>query len=228
MCYHEAMKKLLAPCKTPAELAFFEKIAELLSPVVTVDLVASYPDDFVPPYDGQLLLTTAPFPGLASYQLPADLNLDQLDSADLVQLTWGISQFVASLDQLPLDQLPLHVALTNKDNQVTYHNGRPKDPFLFDDLDKEPVDDWIIKEVQTRPDHAVHLLLPSLSFEQILVQSYQGLYDQGQLTGIFQQVQDIKPILASYLKETGQALVGWSDTVSGASIKNDLFADNDF
>lgn len=220
------MKKLLALCTTDHHALIFEKIAELLSPVLTVELAANCPAD-LSPYAGQLTLSDEAISGLANYQLPADLDPDQLDPADLVQLTWGISQFVASLDQLPLDQLPLHVALTNKDNQVTYHNGRPKDPFLFDDLDKEPVDDWIVDDIKTRPDHAVHLLLPSLSFEQILVQSYQGLYDQGQLTGIFQQVQDIKPILASYLKETGQALVGWSDTVSGASIKNDAF-DDDF
>lgn len=226
MCYDGAMKKLLALCTTDHHALIFGKIAELLSPVLTVELAANCPAD-LSPYAGQLTLSDEAISGLTSYQLPVDLDPDQLDPADLVQLTWNISQFVAQHDQLPLDQLPLHVALTNAANQVTYHNGKPKDPFLFDELDQAPVEDWIIKEVQTRPDHAVHLLLPSLSFEQILIQSYQGLYDQGQFTGIFQQVQDIKPILASYLKETGQALVGWSDTVSGASIKNDAF-DDDF
>lgn len=219
------MKKLLAICKTSADLAFFGKIAELLSPVVTVDLVANYPEDLAPPYDGQLLLKDESFPGLACYQLPTDLDPYQLSQIELVQLVWEISQFVTNLDQLSLNQLPLHIALTNKNNQVIYHNGRPKDPFLFDELDQAPVEDWIIDAVKESPNHAVHLLLPSLSFEQILIQSYQGLYEQGQMTGIFQQVQDIKPLLASYLKETGQALVGWSDTVSGASIKTDTFDD---
>lgn len=227
MCYDGAMKKLLAHCPSGSDAAFFEKIAELLSPVVTLELHADCPTD-LSPYVGQLTLSEKSLPFLDSYQLPTDLDLTNLSQDQLIKLTWGISQFVTSTNQLPLDQLPLHVALTNQDNQVTYHNGQPKDPFLPLDIEPEPVPDWIIEEVKTKSDHAVHLLLPSISFEQILIQSYQGLYDQSQFKGIFQQVQDIKPMLASYLKETGQALVGWSDTVSGASIKNDAFDDEDF
>lgn len=227
MCYDRAMKKLLASPSNDHERAIFGKIAELLDGYVTIDLITDYPDD-LSNYTGQLVLSNPPLPNLASYQLPDHFKPDQLSQTELVDLIWGISQFVVSKDLLLLDHLPLHVALTDQNNQLTYHNGKPKDPFLPLDTDPEPVPDWIIEEVKTRPDHAVHLLLPSISFEQILIQSYQGLYDQDQFKGIFQQVQDIKPILASYLKETGQALVGWSDTVSGASIKNDTFDENDY
>lgn len=227
MCYDRAMKKLLASPSNDHERAIFGKIAELLDGYVSIDLITDCPDASSD-YAGQLVLTNPPIPDLASHHLPVDLTPDQLTQAELVNLIWSISQFVSSTDQLPLDQLPLHIALTDQANQITYHNGKPKDPFLPLDTDPEPVPDWIIKEMKTRPDHAVHLLLPSISFEQILIHSYQGLYDQGQFKGIFQQVQDIKPILASYLKETGQALVGWSDTVSGASIKNDTFDGNDY
>lgn len=221
------MKKLLALCTTDHHALIFGKIAELLSPVLTVELAAVCPAD-LSPYAGQLTLSDETIPGLTSYQLPTDLDLTNLSQAQLVKLTWDISQFVVNLNQPKLDQLPLHLALTNQDNQITYHNGRPKDPFLPLDLEPEPVPDWVMTEVASRADHAVHLLLPSISFDQILIQSYQGLYDQGQFQGIYQQVQDIKPMLASYLKETGQALVGWSDTVSGASIKTDAFDDEDF
>lgn len=221
------MKKLLALCTTDHHALIFGKIAELLCPVLPVELASTCPAD-LSPYAGQLTLSDETIPGLTSYQLPTELNLDQLSQNDLIKLTWDISQFVVSLNQPKLDQLPLHLALTNQDNQITYNNGRPKDPFLPLDIEPEPVPDWVIREVTSRADHAVHLLLPSISFDQILIQSYQGLYDQGQFQGIFQQVQDIKPMLASYLKETGQALVGWSDTVSGASIKNDAFDEEDF
>lgn len=227
MCYDRAMKKLLAHFSTDHERAILGAIAELLDNHVTIDLTANCPDK-TSDYIGQLVLTTTPVPNLASYQLPTNLRPDQLTTTQLIDLIWGISQFIANKKSLPLDHLPLHMALTDQNNQFTYHNGKPKDPFLIGDKDQTPVDDWIIQEIKTRPDHAVHLLLPSISFEQILIQSYQGLYDQEQFKGIFQQVQDIKPLLASYLKETGQALVGWSDTVSGASIKNDTFDDDEY
>ena len=35
-------------------------------------------------------------------------------------------------------------------------------------------------------------------------------------------IQDLRPLLSSYLKETSQAIVAWSDTTSGPSIGNDL------
>lgn len=219
------MKKLIAPCVTDTDLSFFGEIAELLSPVIDLELVSACPSD-LSPYTAQLIWTGQPFPNLPSYRLPAELKPTQLSQAELMTLTWDISHFITSLNQPSLDQLPLHIALTNSTNQVTYHNGRPKDPFLPSDIDQAPVEDWIIQEIQTRPDHTVHLLLPSLSFDQILMQSYQGLYQGSQLTGVFQQVQDIKPLLASYLQETAQTIVGWSDTVSGASLKNDWFDDH--
>lgn len=221
------MKKLLAHYSTDHQQLIFGKIAELLSPVLTLEMVSDCPAD-LSPYAGQLTLSEEGISGLASYQLPTDWDLTNLSQDQLVKLTWDMSQFLAQLDQPALDLLPLQVTVTDQTNQVTYHNGRPKDPFLPLDIEAEPVPDWVIEEVTNRADHAVHLLLPSISFEQILIQSYQGLYDQGQFKGIFQQVQDIKPMLASYLKETGQALVGWSDTVSGASIKNDAFDEEDF
>lgn len=130
--------------------------------------------------------------------------------------------------QRSLDQLPLHLAISDHKGQVLYHNGRPKDPFFLDQIDTGGVEDWIIEEIKGQASHSFHLLLPAISLDQILMQSYYGLYDQGELRGIIDQVQDIKPLLASYLKETGQALVGWSDTTSGASIKNSLFDEEEF
>ena len=63
--------------------------------------------------------------------------------------------------------------------------------------------------------------IPSSSFSHILLQHYQGLLSQdGQLLGVLAQVIDLTPLLATYLEESGQALVGWSDTTSGASISD--------
>ncbi|MCC9969815.1 hypothetical protein HK345_05185, partial [Streptococcus agalactiae] len=43
------------------------------------------------------------------------------------------------------------------------------------------------------------------------------------LVGYIEHVHNIKPLLEGYLKESGQAIVGWSDVTSGASISNDDF-----
>lgn len=222
------MKKLTALYRTLDDQRFFETMAELFTDVFTLTLLPATGD--LPKPNTALSLSQEAnclhlhLPDGQKLALPSHKIADW-DSLTSLTLAKKLTQLAC---QLPLEQLPLHLAITDQDNQVSYHNDRPKDPFLLDDIDQAPVEDWIIQEVQTRPEHAVHLLLPSISFEQILIHSYHGLYQGQDFKGIFQQVTDIKPLLASYLKETGQALVGWSDTTSGASIKNDLFDEEDY
>ena len=47
----------------------------------------------------------------------------------------------------------------------------------------------------------------------------------GELLGVITFIQDLKPVLASYLNESGQAIVGWSDVTSGPSSSNPIFDD---
>lgn len=231
LCYDRAMKKLTALYRSPDDRRFFEAIAELFVDSFLLDMVATDDREQAPSSsDADLMLVETAeallllLPDGTKFPLP-NRDLKSWDSLTSLALAKKLTQLAS---QLPLDQLPLHLAISDQTNQLVYHNGRPKDPFLFDDLDQEPVEDWIVQALKTKPGEAVHLLLPAISFEQILVQSYQGLWQGQEFKGIVQQVQDIKPLLASYLKETGQAIVGWSDTTSGASIKNDLFDDEDF
>lgn len=93
---------------------------------------------------------------------------------------------------------------------------------LFPDL--ESIDEWLISELIHSNDGQKHFLEADDSFDRIMMQSYYLLKDDSnEVNGYAYQKQDIKPILKSYLDETAQALVGWSDVVSGASIKNDEF-----
>ena len=79
-------------------------------------------------------------------------------------------------------------------------NNHPKMPFIFKFL----------------PNH----------FDHILFQTYQAVKDDsGELLGVITFIQDLKPVLASYLNESGQAIVGWSDVTSGPSSSNPIFDD---
>lgn len=237
LCYDGGMIKLLATPQTPQELDFFRTIAELLRDDVMIDLwtTETAAPDLVT-YAAHLVLSDEADYGLpqikltmvdngTDFYLPS-LALDDLDARVGLRLGSYLMNRIHQITRPALADLPLQATVTDTKGQLIYHNQKPKDPFLPDDIEQEPVPAWLVNDIQTRPERAVHLLLPSTSFEQILMESYQGLYHDGEFKGIFHQVQDIKPLLASYLQDTGQAIVGWSDTVSGASIKNDLFEDD--
>lgn len=223
-------KQFFIQAKTPTHEAFFRTIAELYQAFITLELVGDRNDQ---PRSATLTVIEQTVDHQATFRLMASTTDQFIDLPSLSPRDWDITtslalaSYLMTISQpepsLSLDKLPLHTAITNQDNQLIYHNQKPKDPFFPDELDQTPVEDWLIQEIQTRPEHTVHLLLPTTSFDQILIQSYQGLYEDKEFKGIFQQVQDIKPMLASYLTETGQAIVGWSDSTSGASIKNNLF-----
>ncbi|MFA9492548.1 hypothetical protein [Streptococcus sp. E17BB] len=228
-------KRFFAQPQTPSHKAFWRTIAELYKAFITLELVDEMTEQISP---NKLTLIEQTVDYQPTFRLTASTTEQFIELPNLTPEDWDISTSLALASYLMtvgqpeqlhwLDKLPLHAAITDQDNHLIYHNQKPKDPFFFDELEQTPVEDWLIQEVLTKPEHAVHLLLPATSFDQILIQSYQGLYDNNQFQGIFQQVQDIKPMLASYLAETGQAIVGWSDTTSGASIKNNLFDEEAF
>lgn len=131
-----------------------------------------------------------------------------------------IRQFVQTQTPQLLDYLPLRLSIFDDKGQVTYSNNRPDGSFFFDD-EIEPLDSWLLSEIKSSEKGSLHLPIPLEGFNQRIMHSYQALYDdQKNLVGFFQYTQDISPLLKTYLDDSGQALVGWSDVTSGASISN--------
>ncbi|WP_261379610.1 hypothetical protein [Streptococcus sp. sy004] len=136
------------------------------------------------------------------------------------QIARQIRQFIDKQTQELLNYLPLRLTIFDEKGHVLYSNGQPDGSFFFAD-DVEPLESWILSDIKTSQTDSLHLPIPLDSFNQRLIQTYQALYDdQKKLRGIFQYTQDISPLLKAYLDDSGQALVGWSDVTSGASISN--------
>ncbi|MGT2906490.1 sodium transporter [Streptococcus dentiloxodontae] len=118
-----------------------------------------------------------------------------------------------------LTLLPYRFSLYDKNLQLIYSNNQ-SDGSFFPDAEKQELPKWIWEALQTAPDKSLHLPVADDAFERILIQTYQALYDnEGVFQGICSYIQDLKPMLNTYLNESGQALVGWSDATSGPSIK---------
>lgn len=143
----------------------------------------------------------------------------------ILQLSQQLIQFYQALI-VHLDHYPMKVTFFDENGQAIYDNNGFDGNFFSFAQGSEPLEDWIQEKIKTSSNHQLTLTVPSTSFDQILLQDYRGLYDsKGHFYGSFSQVIDLQPLLATYLEESGQALVGWSDTTSGASISNDLFED---
>lgn len=116
-----------------------------------------------------------------------------------------------------LDFLPYKVAFYNHKLQRVYSNHKSDGTFF--PTEDEVLPAWLWQELERSPQNTVHIQVPTTAFEQVLIQSYQALYDEaGTFQGVMETVQDLKPLLSSYLNHSGQALVGWSDVTSGASL----------
>ena len=106
-----------------------------------------------------------------------------------------------------LDFLPYRASFYDKDLKLVYSN-KQSDGSFFPEPEPKKLPDWIWQDLQLQESKSLHFQLPTESFQDMIIQYY---------------IQNIKPLLSSYHNETGQAIVGWSDVTSGASIKNDLF-----
>ena len=59
-------------------------------------------------------------------------------------------------------------------------------------------------------------------FDQVLIQTYQAAIDnEGKVLGFWETIYDLKQPLKTYLDNSAQALVAWSDATSGASFKEE-------
>lgn len=121
-----------------------------------------------------------------------------------------------------LAHLPYRASFYDNNLKLIYSNHR-SDGSFFTENESEKLPEWIWQSLHQSPEKSLHLQIPTDSFEAILMQTYQLILDNsGKSLGVITYIQDLKPLLSSYLKETGQAIVAWSDTTSGPSIGNDL------
>lgn len=162
------------------------------------------------------------------------LNLSQLGIFDNIntpntqkinlEFAHALVKFHREVETSILDSFSYQASLTSLDGQIIASNHKPTDPFDWDGNQAITLPKWILNQLREEPDKPFHITVPSPAFDQILIHTYQLCRDSKQeISGVFQYVQDIKPLLATYLEESGQALVGWSDVTSGASIQNDTF-----
>lgn len=121
-----------------------------------------------------------------------------------------------------LAHLPYRASFYDNNLKLIYSNHR-SDGSFFTENESEKLPEWIWQSLHQSPEKSLHLQIPTDSFEAILMQTYQLILDNsGKSPGVITYIQDLRPLLSSYLKETSQAIVAWSDTTSGPSIGNDL------
>lgn len=121
-----------------------------------------------------------------------------------------------------LAHLPYRASFYDNNSKLIYSNHR-SDGSFFTENESEKLPEWIWQSLHQSPEKSLHLQIPTDSFEAILMQTYQLILDNsGKSLGVITYIQDLRPLLSSYLKETSQAIVAWSDTTSGPSIGNDL------
>lgn len=162
----------------------------------------------------------------ANQEILLNIPEDFSDNASFIlQLSQQLTQFYQVLNTYP-DKHPMKLTFFDENGQVVYDNKGFDGNFFSFNQEAQPLEDWIQEKLKNDTKHHLTLTVPSPSFDHILIQDYRGLYDQdGNFFGTFSQVIDLKPLLEAYLEDSGQALVGWSDTTSGASITNNLFED---
>lgn len=120
-----------------------------------------------------------------------------------------------------MNQLPNKIAFYDKKGLPLYNNGQA-DGSLLPDQEAQPLEDWLLKKLTENPTKSLSFQVPTQAFDQILMQTYQAALDeQGQIIGIMETITDFKEPLTTYLEDSAQALVGWSDATSGPSIKSE-------
>lgn len=145
------------------------------------------------------------------------------DSSFVISLNKALSELYYKQVMFS-DYAPLRTTYYDSDGYLIYDNQGFDGNFFAFNLEPKPLEPWILEKITDTSSHQLTVSIPSSSFDQVLLQHYQGLLNkEGKLMGILCQVIDLKPLLGTYLEESGQALVGWSDTTSGASISNNLF-----
>ncbi|MGT2686222.1 hypothetical protein ACVRWT_02390 [Streptococcus porcinus] len=144
------------------------------------------------------------------------------DGQIILELSSALNQFYQSISHSLWDLFPYQIRLSDNSGNFTYHNHQFNGSF-FEDEEKR-LETWLYHQFKSsRVNQTKHFLLPTASLDHIYFQSYYSLTNnEGHYLGTIDIVQDLKPILAQYLEETAQAIVGWSDVTSGPSISDNL------
>ena len=113
-----------------------------------------------------------------------------------------------------LNHLPYKLAAYDAKGNFLYDNGGADGSFF--------PREWIMSEVLASPTKERSYQIPTDSFDQVLIQNYQAAIDQeGEVLGFWETIYDLKQPLKTYLDNSAQALVAWSDATSGASFKEE-------
>lgn len=119
-----------------------------------------------------------------------------------------------------LNHLPYKLAAYDPQGNFLYDNGGADGSFF--PREPENLPDWIVSEVLASPTKERSYQIPTDSFDQVLIQTYQAAIDnEGNILGFWETVYDLKQPLKTYLDNSAQALVTWSDATSGASFKEE-------
>ena len=119
-----------------------------------------------------------------------------------------------------LNHLPYKLAAYDATGNFLYDNGGADGSFF--PREPENLPDWIMSEVLASPTKEMNYQIPTDSFEQVLIQTYQVALDkEGNVLGFWETIYDLKQPLKTYLDSSAQALVARSDATSGASFWED-------
>ena len=119
-----------------------------------------------------------------------------------------------------LNHLPYKLAAYDAQGNFLYDNGGADGSFF--PREDENLPDWIMSEVLASPTKERSYQIPTDSFDQVLIQTYQAAIDnEGKVLGFWETIYDLKQPLKIYLDNSAQALVAWSDATSGASFKEE-------
>lgn len=224
-------KKIVAFASNESENNFFITLKTYFNYLFSIQIITDISTLNHADFDGSFAFhdieTSIPHLVIDSNYLAISQTNSKTEDNDIKtfsELSKTMTEFHYMLNFDLFNHLPYRFRLHNKDGQTIYSNHKPEDPFDIYPEEEYPIDKWVQNSLIEKKAKELHLLLPGASQDYILVQSYKRLEnDSGQLVGYIEHVHNIKPLLEGYLKESGQAIVGWSDVTSGASISNDDF-----
>ncbi len=143
---------------------------------------------------------------------------------------------ILTVDQLNyfLNSMPLELTYADSNNQFLYYNRMYEPEDMLGSRSPEQVGSplaqchpertytgvaWVIQQLRTGKQDRVTVHVPTHGPDKFVVHNYQAMRDEkGNYVGINEYIQDIKPIIDWYLKQTGQELTGGNvDAGSGAT-----------
>ena len=109
-----------------------------------------------------------------------------------------------------LNHLPYKLAAYDAQGNFLYDNGGADGSFF--PREDENLPDWIMSEVLESPTKEKSYQIPTDSFDQVLIQTYQAAIDKdGKILGFWETIYDLKQPLKTYLDNSAHCLLYTSD-----------------